>query len=294
MSRGEADDLLRTAVETPQDLRERINAWRRDDKRVALTPTMGALHEGHLSLLSHAKARADVTVATLFVNPTQFGPGEDYAAYPRDPARDAALLQEAGCDQLYMPSTAIMYPPGFATAVHVSGLTDRLCGAARPGHFDGVALVVTKLLNQARADIAVFGEKDWQQLAVIRRLAQDLDIDTEIQGAPTVRAADGLALSSRNAYLSPEERRTAPLLHAVLTEVAAETASGADLSASCAAGARRLREAGFETVDYVQALDGVTLEPPADLSRARVFGAAKLGKARLIDNVPVRGSALPT
>lgn len=294
MSRGEADDLLRTAVETPQDLRERINAWRRDDKRVALTPTMGALHEGHLSLLSHAKARADVTVATLFVNPTQFGPGEDYAAYPRDPVRDAALLQEAGCDLLYMPSTAIMYPPGFATAVHVSGLTDRLCGAARPGHFDGVALVVTKLLNQARADIAVFGEKDWQQLAVIRRLAQDLDIDTEIQGAPTVRAADGLALSSRNAYLSPEERRTAPLLHAVLTEVAAETASGADLSASCAAGARRLREAGFETVDYVQALDGVTLEPPADLSRARVFGAAKLGKARLIDNVPVRGSALPT
>ncbi len=182
-------------VSTVAALRARVRAWRDAGERIALAPTMGALHEGHLSLVTLGRAHAERVVASIFVNPTQFGADEDLAAYPSDEARDAAMLERAGCDLIFAPGREEMYPPDFSTRVRVEGLTDCLGGAARPGHFDGVAQVVTKLLNQAQADVAVFGEKDWQQLAVIRRLARDLDIPTEILGAPIAREADGLAMS---------------------------------------------------------------------------------------------------
>ena len=188
-------------VSTVADLRARVRTWCGAGERIALVPTMGALHEGHLSLVQLGRAHAGRVVATIFVNPTQFGAGEDLVAYPRDEASDAAMLERAGCDLIFAPGLDEMYPPGFATEVRVAGLTDCLCGPARPGHFEGVAQVVTKLLNQAQADFAIFGEKDWQQLAVIRRLARDLDIATAILGAPIAREADGLAMSSRNRYL---------------------------------------------------------------------------------------------
>ncbi|MEM1344192.1 MAG: pantoate--beta-alanine ligase [Pseudomonadota bacterium] len=269
-------------------LRARISAWRAEGHTIALVPTMGALHEGHLSLVQRALARAERCVASLFVNPTQFGAGEDLAAYPRDEARDAALLAEAGCHLLYAPPPDEMYPPGFATTVRVGGLTDVLCGAARPGHFDGVAQVVTKLLNQAHADVAVFGEKDWQQLAVIRRLALDLDIATTIDGAPIVRASDGLALSSRNRYLDAQERTIAPHLHRVLAESAAEIAAGAAALPVCAGAVQSLLDIGFASVDYIECRDGVSLVPVerhAPGRHTRLFGAAHLGRARLIDNL---------
>ena len=197
-------------VRTVADLRARVRAWRADGLRIGFTPTMGALHEGHLSLVRLARTRADRVVASVFVNPTQFGPNEDFDAYPRDEAGDAALLAGAGCDLLYAPSTVEMYPAGAATTVTVTGVSEPLDGQARPGHFAGVATVVAKLLNQCAPDIAVFGEKDYQQLQVIRRLVADLDLPVEIVGSPTARADDGLALSSRNAYLTPAERAVAP------------------------------------------------------------------------------------
>ncbi len=281
-------------VRTVADLRARVRAWQGAGERVALVPTMGALHEGHLELVrfarTRAERRADRTVASIFVNPTQFGPSEDLAAYPRDEARDAAMLEGVGCDLLFAPSAGEMYPPGFATRVSVEGLTECLCGPLRPGHFDGVAQVVTKLLNQARADIAVFGEKDWQQLVVIRRLARDLDIATEIVGAPIVREADGLAMSSRNRYLDPDQRAVAGRLNKVLFAAAERIARGAPASAETAAAAEALRAAGFDPVDYVECREAEALAPVErfDPARpARVFGAARIGRARLIDNVPV-------
>lgn len=277
-------------VRTVAALRARVTGWRRGGARVALTPTMGALHDGHLSLVGIGRREADRVVATLFVNPTQFGPGEDLSRYPRDEARDAAMLRGAGCDLLFAPDVAEMYPAGFATTVRVAGLTDVLCGAARPGHFDGVAQVVTKLLNQAQADVAIFGEKDWQQLAVIRRLARDLDIPTRILGAPVVREADGLAMSSRNRYLAPAERVAAPALHAALTRAAAAIAAGADPAAACAEAAAAVIAAGFTPPDYLEArtaegLAAIDRHDPA--TPARVFAAARLGAARLIDNVAI-------
>ncbi len=284
-------------VRTVAELRTRVGGWRRAGERVGLCPTMGALHEGHLSLLARAREAAPRLVATIFVNPTQFGPGEDFAAYPRDEARDAAMLARAGCDLLFAPPPAEMYPPGFATEVRVRGLTDVLCGATRPGHFDGVAQVVTKLLNQAQADVAVFGEKDWQQLAVIRRLARDLDIPTEILGAPTLRESDGLAMSSRNRYLSPAEREIAPALARALREAAEAIAAGAAPGPACAAARDRVLAAGFASVDYLEARHGEDLSlveaaPPA--RPARVFAAARLGRARLIDNIAVPDGATET
>lgn len=272
------------------ELRAHVAAWRAAGQRVALTPTMGALHEGHLSLLARGRELADRVVATIFVNPTQFGPGEDLEAYPRDEARDAAMLSREGCDLLFAPPVEEMYPPGFATEVRVRGLTDVLCGAARPGHFDGVAQVVTKLLNQAGAETAVFGEKDWQQLTVIRRLARDLDIATEIAGAPILREADGLAMSSRNRYLDADQRAVAAKLNARLSDLARAIASGDDAPRRCAETARALGAGGFDSVDYVEcrtadALAPVTRHDPA--TPARVFAAARLGRARLIDNRPV-------
>lgn len=278
-------DIVRTVA----DLRARVAAWRAAGRTVGLTPTMGALHEGHLTLVALARRHAERVVATIFVNPTQFGPTEDFAAYPRDEARDAAMLAGAGCDLLYAPSVAEMYPPGFATGVRVTGLTDVLCGAARPGHFDGVAQVVAKYLNQAQADVAVFGEKDWQQLAVIRRLAADLDIPTRILGAPIARDADGLAMSSRNRYLTPAERAAAPALHGALQVAAASIRGGGAIDAALARARDAVLAAGFARIDYLEARDGVTLAPMAmgGEGTGRLFAAAFLGRARLIDNVPV-------
>lgn len=268
------------------DLREAVAGWRRDGARVALTPTMGALHEGHLSLVALGRAHADRVVATIFVNPTQFAANEDLSAYPRGEARDAEMLAGAGCDLLFAPPPEEVYPPGFATEVRVRGLTDMLCGAVRQGHFDGVAQVVTKLLNQAQADVAIFGEKDWQQLAIIRRLARDLDIPTAILGAPIVREPDGLAMSSRNRYLGLAERQVAGHLNRVLREAAASVLAGADLRAAEAEAGDRLVEAGFESVDYVEIRHGGTLALlDAPEAEARIFGAARIGRARLIDNM---------
>ncbi len=277
-------------VRTVAALRARVRAWRDAGERIALAPTMGALHEGHLSLVTLGRAHAERVVATIFVNPTQFGADEDLAAYPSDEARDAAMLERAGCDLIFAPSREEMYPPDFSTRVRVEGLTDCLCGAARPGHFDGVAQVVAKLLNQAQADVAVFGEKDWQQLAVIRRLARDLDIPTEILGAPIVREADGLAMSSRNRYLDAAQRAVAGHLNKVIFAAAGRIAGGAPVAAGMAAAAAALVTAGFDQVDYLECREAHSLAPVEtfDPARpARVFAAARLGRARLIDNVPV-------
>jgi pantoate--beta-alanine ligase len=251
---------------------------------------MGALHEGHLSLVRLAKSRAERVVASLFVNPTQFAPHEDFAAYPRDERRDAALLAEAGCDLLYAPEVDAIYPSGFATAVSVAGLTAGLEGEARPGHFAGVATVVTKLLIQAAPDVAVFGEKDFQQLQMIRRLTRDLDLPVEIIGAPIARDVDGLALSSRNAYLSPEERSIAPALPRALMEARAALLGGAAVTAAESVGRAALLAAGFARVDYFTARDPETLAPldAGPLAGpARLICAAVLGNTRLLDNLAV-------
>lgn len=279
-------------VRTVADLRARVRGWAAAGEAVALVPTMGALHEGHLSLVELGRVNARRVVATIFVNPTQFGRTEDLAAYPRDEAGDAAMLTAAGCDLLFAPEVAEMYPPGFSTRVIVDGLTGCLCGLVRPGHFDGVAQVVTKLLNQAGADVAIFGEKDWQQLAVIRRMARDLDIPTRILGAPTLREADGLAMSSRNRYLDSGQRRIAGHLNKVIFAAAERVALGAPVPAEMEESAADLLKAGFDSVEYVECRVAETLAPVEhhDPSRpARVFAAARLGKARLIDNVPVGG-----
>lgn len=276
-------------VRTVAALRARVRAWQAEGLSVALVPTMGALHHGHLSLVRLGLTCADRAVATIFVNPTQFGAGEDLSAYPRDEASDAQMLRDAGCHLLFAPPLAEVYPPGFATRVIVDGLTDCLCGAARPGHFDGVAQVVTKLLNQAGADFAVFGEKDWQQLAIIRRLTRDLDIATRILGAPILREADGLAMSSRNRYLSDAERAVAGHLSRVLREVAARLSADAPIAESVTAAERTLLDLGFQTVDYVEARAAATLAPwkGSGAHAGRVFAAAWLGRARLIDNFPI-------
>lgn len=253
-----------------------------------MVPTMGALHEGHMSLIACARARADRVIASLFVNPTQFAPGEDFQAYPRSEARDAAMLADAGCELLFAPSIHEMYAAGFSTTVMVSGVSEPLEGLNRPTHFSGVATVVAKLLIQARPDVAVFGEKDYQQLQVIKRLALDLDLPTEILGAPTVRAEDGLALSSRNAYLSPAERRIAASLNAVLLQLARALAAGEAVSSAEAKALQALIAAGFDSVDYVEARQADTLERlgpgPVGPVSARVLAAARLGRTRLIDN----------
>jgi len=249
---------------------------------------MGALHAGHLSLMKRSRALATRTCATIFVNPTQFGPGEDFARYPRSPETDAALLAAEGTDLLFLPDAAEMYARDHATRVRVDGLGDTLDSTFRPGHFEGVATVVTKLLLQTLPDVAIFGEKDWQQLRVIARLVRDLDVPVRIEGAPIVREPDGLALSSRNAYLTPEERAAAPALFRTITEVARAVAGGAAPERECARAVAELERAGFGRVDYLTVRDAESLEPPVDPSRpSRVLAAAFLGRARLIDNVAV-------
>ena len=269
-------------------LRGAVAAWRAAGLTVALVPTMGALHEGHMALVRAARAHGGRTVVSLFVNPTQFAPDEDFALYPRDPADDLAKLAEAGVEAAFMPPTDAIYPPGFATSVHVDGVTAGLESATRPQFFAGVATVVTKLLLQCLPDVALFGEKDYQQLATVRRLVADLDIPCRIEAVPTVRDADGLALSSRNAYLSAEERRVAPRLFEVLSWMAAALSQGAMSADAVANGTAALSAAGFDRIDYLAVCDAETLAPVESITvPARVLAAAWLGETRLIDNVPV-------
>lgn len=272
-------------------LRERTKLIRESGRSLALVPTMGALHDGHMALVELARRHADHVIVSIFVNPLQFGPNEDLDKYPRSETADAARLAEAGVTALWMPPVAEVYPDGFATSVSVAGLSDALCGAARPGHFEGVATVVAKLFNQVRPDIAMFGEKDWQQLVIIRRMARDLDMDVEIIGMPILRDRDGLALSSRNAYLSTAERKAALALPRALTETARAIEKGADISAALSAGEARLLAAGFSGVDYFSLVDAASLEPLAACARdGRLLAAARIGATRLIDNVPVQPS----
>ncbi len=275
-------------VRDVDSLRRRVASWRGALQSVALVPTMGALHAGHMALVERAKALADAVVVSIFVNPSQFGPEEDLTAYPRPEADDWELLDQADVDLLYRPGAGVIYPDGFQTSVSVRDVSQGLCGDHRPGHFQGVATVVTKLLLQALPDMAVFGEKDYQQLIVIKRLVKDLNIPTDIVGVPTVREDDGLALSSRNAYLSAAERRIAPTLYKELTAAATEIAAGADIEPRCAAVTESLLEAGFSSVDYVEVRDAETLAPITRIdTEARLLAAATLGNSRLIDNVAV-------
>lgn len=276
-----------TTVRTVADLRAQLAPWRKAGDSIALVPTMGALHAGHLSLVTLAKSKADRVVVSIFVNPIQFGPREDFSTYPRDEAGDIEKLGKAGADLVFAPDASEMYPRDFSTKVSIGDLTEDLCGANRPNHFDGVTTVVTKLLLQCAPDMAIFGEKDYQQLLVIKHLVRDLNIPAEILGGEIVREKNGLALSSRNAYLSPSERKTAPLLHQTISEVAASLARGEGADAACVAGRFKLEAAGFR-VDYVAVRDPDTLKPlSGPVKRARVLAAAYLGKTRLIDNVPV-------
>ncbi len=273
---------------TVAELRAQVGAWKAQGLRVAMVPTMGALHEGHLSLVRLGLQRADRVVASVFVNPTQFAPHEDFDAYPRGEGRDAALLAQAGCALLFAPTVAEMYPDGFATAVTVArGVSEPLEGVSRPHFFGGVATVVCKLLNQCRPDVAIFGEKDYQQLLVIRRMVRDLDLGVEIVGGPTARESDGLAMSSRNAYLDKTQREMASALPAAMDMAVDRLREGEAADAVETRVKAILAEAGFSPIDYVEARDGETLERlgPGPVGKgARLFVAAWMGKTRLIDN----------
>jgi len=268
-------------------LRDAVATLRGAGKRIALVPTLGALHAGHIELVEEGARRADAVVASIFVNPRQFGAGEDLGRYPRRERADAQMLEKADCAILWAPAVETMYPQGYATNVSVSGVSEVLEGASRPGHFDGVATVVLKLLNQVAPDVALFGEKDWQQLAVIRRVATDLDLAIEIVGVPIVRDDQGLALSSRNAYLADDELAAAGALPRALGEAVAAIARGEPVEAALAAATARLAEAGFTDIDYVTLRDAETLVPIDGLGEApaRLLAAARMGPARLIDNL---------
>ncbi|WP_395019769.1 pantoate--beta-alanine ligase [Dongia sp.] len=269
-------------------LRAATRPHRQAGKRIGLVPTMGALHQGHLELVKVARRHADFVVATIFVNPLQFKPGEDLDAYPRDETTDLNLLAATGADLAFAPNVAEMYPKNFSTEVKVGELTRYLDGPARPGHFEGVATVVTKLFNQAQPDIACFGEKDFQQLQVIRRLTRDLDLPIEILGVPTVRDEDGLAMSSRNRYLTERERIAAAMLPAALKDAVTELQAGRAAAPVLEKTRAALRAAGFNPIDYVELCDSETLQPlPAAREGSRLFAAAHLGRTRLIDNWPV-------
>ncbi|MFD2250021.1 pantoate--beta-alanine ligase [Pseudochelatococcus lubricantis] len=281
-------------VRTPADLRAAVRAWKAAGDTVAVVPTMGALHAGHLALVAAARREAGRVIVTLFVNPRQFNNAGDLAAYPRTEEEDAAKLAPLGVDLLYAPGVEAMYPPGFATTISVAGVSEGLCGAHRPGHFDGMATVVAKLLLQTGADVALFGEKDYQQLQVIRRLTRDLDLPVRIVACPTVREADGLAMSSRNLRLDAQQRAAAPALAHVLSATAAEIAAGAALSRLRADAGHALAEAGFGPVEYLELRAEDDFSVVDDASRpARLLAAAWLGDVRLIDNVPVRAIPRP-
>jgi pantoate--beta-alanine ligase len=275
-------------VRTIADLRRTVAQWRHSADRIALVPTMGALHAGHLSLVQLGYTLANRVIVSLFVNPTQFGPAEDLSRYPRNEAQDLASLASVGCDLLFAPAVAEIYPEGFSTSVQVASVSDGLCGAIRPGHFDGVATIVCKLLNQAQADVAIFGEKDFQQLQVIRRMVADLNIPTEIIGAPIIRDPDGLAMSSRNIYLSTEERAIAQSLPRLLQWAKTALEDGESVDVVCTDAKRNLLSAGFASVDYIELRSDSRLAPMAHLTEpARLLAAARVGKTRLIDNLAV-------
>jgi pantoate--beta-alanine ligase len=271
-------------------LRDALASFRAAGESIALVPTMGALHAGHIALVETARRRAQRVVVSIFVNPIQFGPNEDLARYPRREMQDARMLTEAGADLLWMPAVEEMYPDGFATTVSVSGVSDILEGAHRAGHFDGVATVVAKLFGQVRPDVALFGEKDFQQLAVIRRMARDLDLGIEVLGVPTQRDDDGLALSSRNLYLDPDERQRAVALPRALGIAARTLVKGGSADEALAQAREMLAQAGFET-DYVALVDAETLGEPAADRPMRLLAAARIGNTRLIDNIAVQPAA---
>ena len=273
-------------IRSLEALRETISAWRAAGERVALVPTMGALHAGHIALVEEAKLAAGRVVVSIFVNPTQFGPDEDFARYPRKEQADSRMLASAGVDLLWMPSVEEMYPNGPEIDVRASEIGDVLDGAHRPGHFDGVTTVVARLFDQVRPDVALFGEKDWQQLAVIRRMAADLKLDLEIRGVPTQREDDGLALSSRNIYLADEDRAKAVALPRALGAAERAIATGGDPAAALAQAIDTLSAAGFD-VDYVELRDAATLGAPIAGQPMRLLAAARIGGTRLIDNIAV-------
>lgn len=270
------------------ELREMTKAWHMAGETIGVVPTMGALHDGHLSLVAAAKERADRVIVTIFVNPKQFNNPEDLANYPRTEHEDARKLERFAVDAIYVPDGDTMYPDGFSTTVIVGGLTDVLCGAHRPGHFDGVATVVTKLFTQTSADLAFFGEKDFQQLQVVRRLSRDLDLGVEVVGCPTIREIDGLAMSSRNLLLSDRARVKSPILHEVMEGIAEALGKGEAMSALYPAAEKRLLNADFNSIDYLElrACDDLSLlDRPT--RPARLFAAAHLAGVRLIDNIDV-------
>lgn len=283
---------MQTAT-TLEMLRNALGDLRAGGATVGLVPTMGALHEGHLALVREARTRCDHVVASIFVNPTQFGPNEDLDAYPRQLAEDSAMLEAEGVALLWAPTLEAMYPDGFATNISVSGVSEGLCGAARPGHFDGVATVVCKLFNQTMPDMAFFGEKDFQQLAVIRTMARDLDLTRphvhDIIGVPTVREADGLAMSSRNRYLSPEDRAAAATLPRAMKAAIGAIEAGEEVARVLAGLEQALLAAGFERIDYAQLADSTSLKVLDSMpqSPARLLVAARIGGTRLIDNMGV-------
>lgn len=275
-------------VREMEALRSAVDALRQQGRAIALVPTMGALHAGHMALVRAARATGAQLVASIFVNPAQFGPHEDLSRYPRQEAADAAMLAAEGCALLWAPDVRTMYPEGHATRIRVTGVSEPLEGTARPGHFDGVATVVAKLFNQVRPDAAYFGEKDFQQLAVIRAMVRDLDMTVEIVAVETMRDPDGLALSSRNAYLTAEQRIAARALPRALVEAAQAIRDGAGVTPAIAVARTRLEAAGFGQIDYIALCDSATFEPLHRLDRpARLLAAAKLGSTRLIDNLEV-------
>lgn len=283
MSRGQVK-----VVRSIAELREVVRGWRQGGKRIGLVPTMGALHEGHLALVRTANAMSDRTVVSIFVNPTQFAPNEDFARYPRDEAGDLEKLSAIGCDLVWMPDVAEMYPAGFATSIVPKGPAEGLESDHRPNFFTGVATVCTKLFTQVTPDLAVFGEKDYQQLCVVRQVVRDLDLPIEIVAHPTVREPDGLAMSSRNTYMSPAERSRAPLIYQTLVRAARDIAEGSSIAAATSRGREELTAAGFK-VDYFEVRDAQTLGVVEDAAKRplRVLAAAWLGETRLIDNVPL-------
>ncbi len=274
-------------VRSISDVRERVLAWRTGGERVSLVPTMGSLHAGHLSLVRRAASDASRTVASIFVNPTQFAPNEDFATYPRDEARDLEMLKDAGVDLVFAPPIEEIYPDGHCTQVEVRELGKILEGEFRPHFFIGVATVVTKLFNQVCPTSAVFGEKDYQQLCIIRTFVRDLDIPVEVIGGQTIREHDGLAMSSRNAYLTPEQRAIAPSLYAAMSACAEKVADGADPEKAAVEATAAITDAGFDSVDYVAVRDAETLNAPQPERPMRVLVAARIGRTRLIDNMAV-------
>lgn len=275
-------------IKTIHDLRALTSKWRMAGKTSCLVPTMGALHDGHLSLVDLGKKHADHVVVTIFVNPTQFGPGEDFEAYPRKHDEDTAKLATRGTECVFIPEAGEMYQDGYATEIHVSGLTEVLCGVTRPTHFAGVATIVAKLLNQAACDKAIFGQKDYQQLMLIKRMVTDLNINSEIIGAPIIRETDGLAMSSRNQYLSPKERDIAGQLNVIMREVIQSVKSGDNLQSALSMATEKLLKTGFDKIDYFEPRLEGSLElahTSCQTPTARLFAAVHIGKTRLIDNI---------